>query len=147
VLLSTTYATSYGRGRLEELFISEGISRIKESAVDPKGTSLAEEPLPPPIRKEQETMTSAPCRRDLLLLGAAGVAAAPALALSALPAEAYQGNMERALSALEAALQSLQAATPNKGGHRERAMRLIEHAMGEVQAGIDFAYQHGGGGY
>jgi hypothetical protein len=92
-------------------------------------------------------MTSAPCRRDLLLLGAAGVAAAPALALSALPAEAYQGNMERALSALEAALQSLQAATPNKGGHRERAMRLIEHAMGEVQAGIDFAYQHGGGGY
>ena len=63
------------------------------------------------------------------------------------PAEAYQGNMERALSALGAAMQSLQAATPNKGGHRERAMRLIEHAMGEVQAGIDFAYQHGGGGY
>jgi hypothetical protein len=60
---------------------------------------------------------------------------------------AYQGNMERALSALEAAMQSLQAATPNKGGHRERAMRLIEHAMGEVQAGIDFAYQHGGSGY
>ena len=80
------------------------------------------------------------------MLGAAAVAA-PTLALSALPAEAYQGNMERALSALEAALQSLQAATPNKGGHRERAMRLIEHAMGEVQAGIDFAYQHGGGGY
>jgi hypothetical protein len=74
-------------------------------------------------------------------------AAGSALALSALPAEAYQGNMERALSALEAAMQSLQAATPNKGGHRERAMRLIEHAMGEVQAGIDFAYQHGGGGY
>jgi hypothetical protein len=76
------------------------------------------------------------------MLGAAALGA-PALALSALPAEAYQGNMERALSALE----SLQAATPNKGGHRERAMRLIEHAMGEVQAGIDFAYQHGGGGY
>ena len=44
-------------------------------------------------------------------------------------------------------MQSLQAATPNKGGHRERAMRLIEHAMGEVQAGIDFANMHGGGGY
>jgi hypothetical protein len=44
-------------------------------------------------------------------------------------------------------MQSLQASTPNKGGHRERAMRLIEHAMGEVQAGIDFAYQHGGSGY
>jgi hypothetical protein len=80
------------------------------------------------------------------MLGAAALAA-PALAFSALPAEAYQGNMERALGALGAALPSLQAATPNKGGHRERAMRLIEHAMEEVQAGIDFAYQHGGGGY
>ena len=88
-------------------------------------------------------MTSTPSRRDMLRIAAAR----PALALTATPALAYQGNMERALSALEAALQSLQAATPNKGGHRERAMRLIEHAMGEVQAGIDFAYRHGGGGY
>ena len=91
-------------------------------------------------------MTTAPCRRDVLQIAAAGAAAAP-LALSALPAVAYQGNMERALSALGAALGSLQAATPNKGGHRERAMHLIERAMGEVQAGIDFAYRHGGGGY
>ncbi len=81
-----------------------------------------------------------------LMLGAAALAA-PALALPALPAEAYQGNMERALSALSAAMESLHAATPNKGGHRERAMHLIERAMYEVQAGIDFAYQHGGGGY
>ena len=83
-------------------------------------------------------------RRRMLAAAALG---APTLALSALPAEAYQGNMERALSALEAAMQSLQAATPNKGGHRERAMRIIEHAMGEVQARIDFADQRGGGGY
>ena len=91
-------------------------------------------------------MTSTPCRRDPLLMAAAGVARARFGAH--IDAHlAYQGNMERALSALGAAMQSLQAATPNKGGHRERAMRLIEHAMGEVQAGIDFAYQHGGGGY
>jgi len=99
-------------------------------------------------------MDSTACRRDFLR---AAAGAAPALALSGLPAEAYQGNMERALSALEAALQSLQAATPNKGGHRERAMRLIEHAMGEVQAGsilptrtvaaaIDVASDSGRGG-
>jgi hypothetical protein len=85
-------------------------------------------------------------RRNPLRIAAAG-AAGSALAVTSTGALAYQGNMERALSALEAALASLQAATPNKGGHRERAMRLIEHAMGEVQAGIDFAYQHGGGGY
>ena len=62
------------------------------------------------------------------MLGAAAIAA-PALALSTLPAEAYQGNMERALSALSAAMESLQAATPNKGGRRERAMHLVERAM------------------
>ena len=61
-------------------------------------------------------------RRRMLGAAALGV---PALALSGLAAEAYQGNMERALSALGAAMESLQAATPNKGGHRERAMRLI----------------------
>ena len=91
-------------------------------------------------------MTTTPCRRDVLRIATAG-AAGSALAFSALPAAAYQGNMERALSALGAALGSLQSATPNKGGHRERAIRLIERAMGEVQAGIDFAYRHGGGGY
>jgi hypothetical protein len=83
-------------------------------------------------------------RRRMLAAAALG---APALALSALPAEAYQGNMQRALSALGAVMESLQAATPNKGGHRERPMRLVGRAIGEVQAGIDFAYAHGGGGY
>ena len=86
-------------------------------------------------------------RRGFAAVAATGVAAIGLLGATAKSAEAYQGNMERALSALDAALQSLQAATPNKAGHRERAMHLIEHAMGEVQAGIDFAYQHGGGGY
>ncbi len=91
-------------------------------------------------------MTTTPCRRDVLRIATAG-AAGSALALASTPAVAYQGNMERALSALGAAMQSLQAATPNKGGHRERAIHLIERAMREVQAGIDFAYRHGGGGY
>lgn len=91
-------------------------------------------------------MATAPCRRDVLRI-ATGAAAGSALALASTRAAAYQGDMERALSALEAALGSLQAATPNKGGHRERAMRLIERAMGEVQAGVNFAYRHGGGGY
>ena len=84
-------------------------------------------------------MTSTPCRRDLLLMAAASVAAAPALALTSTPTLAYQGNMERALSALGAAMQSLQAATPNKGGHRERALGLIDQAIAEVRAGMAFA--------
>ena len=33
----------------------------------------------------------------------------------------------------------LAKATPNKGGHRERALGLIDQAIGEVRAGIAFA--------
>lgn len=55
--------------------------------------------------------------------------------------------MAETITILQSARAELAQATPNKGGHRERAMRIIEHAMGGVQAGIDFAYQHGGGGY
>jgi hypothetical protein len=62
-----------------------------------------------------------------------------------LQALAYQGNMENALGALQAALNSLRAATPNKGGHRERARELVRQAMWQVQAGINFAAAHGGG--
>jgi hypothetical protein len=91
-------------------------------------------------------MASRTSRRQLLQVAAIG-AVAPALALTTVQALAYQGNMERALAALQDAFASLQAATPNKGGHRERAMHLIEQAMNQVQAGIDFANAHGGGGY
>jgi hypothetical protein len=85
-------------------------------------------------------------RRKFFQLAALG-AAAPALMMTSIPTEAYQGNMERALSALDSALASLQNATPNKGGHRERAINLIERAIGEVKAGIEFADERDGGGY
>jgi hypothetical protein len=78
-------------------------------------------------------------RRGFFSIAAASVAAASTLAACANPAEAYQGNMERALSALYDALGSLREATPNKGGHRAAAMNLISQAMSEVQAGIDYA--------
>ena len=57
---------------------------------------------------------------------------------------AYQGNMERALRQLQGALRSLREATPDKGGHKATAIGLIEQAMGEVQAGIDYAASHFG---
>ena len=61
-------------------------------------------------------------------------------------AQAYQGNMERALSSLFDALASLREASSNKGGHRVKAMRLIQQAIDETQAGVEFADEHGGGG-
>jgi hypothetical protein len=80
-------------------------------------------------------------RRHFLRIAAAGAGAATLLAASASGALAYQGNMERALAELQTALQSLREATPDKGGHKATAVGLIEQAMGEVQAGINFAAQ------
>ncbi len=36
----------------------------------------------------------------------------------------------------------LAQAAPNKGGHRERALELIDHAIGQVREGIAFAATH-----
>ncbi len=84
-------------------------------------------------------------RRGFATAAATGVAAVGLLGASAKSADAYQGNMERALSALYAALGDLREATANKGGHRVRAMDLIGQAIAETQAGIEFANEHGGG--
>ncbi|WP_395667103.1 hypothetical protein [Methylocella sp.] len=89
-----------------------------------------------------------PTRRHLgrLAAGSAVSGALAALALSTRPAAAYQGNMERAMGSLYEALASLREATPNKGGHRERALELIQQALNQVQSGIEWADEHGGGG-
>ena len=85
-------------------------------------------------------------RRGLAVTAATGVAAIGLLGASARSADAYQGNMEHALSSLFQALASLREASSNKGGHRVRAMDLIRQAIDETQAGIEFADEHGGGG-
>ena len=82
-------------------------------------------------------------RRQIAILSAAAAAGMFGAANSA---SAYQGNMEHALGALHEALDFLRQATPNKGGHRERAMQLIHDAIDEIRLGIDFAAAHGGGG-
>jgi hypothetical protein len=86
-----------------------------------------------------------PTRRSVLQF-AATVAAAAAIVIPATAAHAEQGNMDRALASLQDALRSLREATPNKGGHKETAVQLIEQAIAEVREGIRFANEHGGGG-
>ncbi len=49
---------------------------------------------------------------------------------------AAQPHMQNALGALQNARSELQVAEANKGGHRVAALRLINEAIGEVQAGI-----------
>ncbi|WP_204278205.1 hypothetical protein, partial [Escherichia coli] len=42
---------------------------------------------------------------------------------------AAQPNMQAALGSLQAARAELQKATPNKGGHRERAIGFVDQAI------------------
>lgn len=50
-----------------------------------------------------------------------------------------QPHMTESISLLQSARSELAAATPNKGGHRERALTLIDQAISEVRDGIAFA--------
>jgi hypothetical protein len=50
-----------------------------------------------------------------------------------------QPHMGETITLLQSARTELAAATPNKGGHRERALGLIDRAISEVRAGIAFA--------
>jgi hypothetical protein len=49
---------------------------------------------------------------------------------------AAQPHMYNALGALQNARSELQVAESNKAGHRVNAIRLVNEAIGEVQAGI-----------
>ena len=47
-----------------------------------------------------------------------------------------QPNMQAALGDLRAARASLQKAVPDKAGHRDRAIGVVDQAIAEVQAGM-----------
>ncbi len=49
---------------------------------------------------------------------------------------AARPHMQNALGALQNARSELQMAEGNKAGHRVNALRLVNEAIGEVQAGI-----------
>lgn len=75
--------------------------------------------------------------RKSLLLGAA-----IATAFSVGYAVGAQPHMEAALGLLQNARNELAAAEPNKGGHRERGLALIDQAIEQVRGGIAYAATH-----
>jgi hypothetical protein len=56
----------------------------------------------------------------------------------------HEPHMSAALGHLEQAKAELEKATPNKGGHRERALQLVDQAMQQVRDGEAYYEQHGG---
>jgi hypothetical protein len=55
----------------------------------------------------------------------------------------HEPHMSAALGHLEQAKVELEKATPNKGGHREKALELVNQAMEQVRAGEAYYEQHG----
>jgi hypothetical protein len=98
------------------------------------GVALSQPGLPvfSKYRQRSNDMTTSSVRTMLLgALIAASVGVGYAIGA--------QPHMNESIALLQSARGELQAATPNKGGHRERAMGLIDQAIGEVRAGIAFA--------
>jgi len=73
------------------------------------------------------------CRRLIIVAGAASLLGVGFMAGTVVAA---QPHMVNALHALQNAQAQLQEALADKAGHRVNAMRLINEAIGEVQAGI-----------
>jgi uncharacterized protein HemX len=83
--------------------------------------------------------------RVLILIVAIAMAASLALWSGSqykVQAQGRQPHMEAALQHLREAQEELKVAEHNKGGHRDNAMKLVERAIGEVDAGIHFADKH-----
>lgn len=51
-------------------------------------------------------------------------------------------NMAAALEHLRQAEESLERATPNKGGHREKALELTKQAISQTEQGIQYYKEH-----
>jgi len=76
-------------------------------------------------------------RRELLVPVAAVAAAGVIAAAASREAQASeQPHMDAALGLLQNAKAELQQATHNKGGHRARAVQLVDQAIAQVNAGI-----------
>jgi hypothetical protein len=56
----------------------------------------------------------------------------------------HEPHMSAAIGHLQQARAELERATPNKGGHRERAMKLVDEAIQQVQQGEEYYQQHRG---
>jgi len=66
----------------------------------------------------------------VLLMGAVGICIAD------------EPHMRAALEHLREARQQLEKAVPDKGGHREKAIELIDRAMEQIKKGIEVGEHH-----
>jgi hypothetical protein len=80
--------------------------------------------------------------RKAVLWGLSTALIGMALGAAGTVALAKQGHMEEAYHHLQGAKEELQEADHDKGGHRDKALELINRAMQQVQAGMQYAHEH-----
>jgi hypothetical protein len=56
----------------------------------------------------------------------------------------HEPHMSAAYGHLQQAKAELERAAPNKGGHREKAMQMVDQAMRQIEEGEQYYQQHGG---
>lgn len=78
-------------------------------------------------------------RQALVAVSLGGALVAGIQATSAM---ADQPHMQAALDALRAAERQLKEATPDKGGHRVKALQLVRDAIAQVEKGIEYDRRH-----
>jgi len=87
-------------------------------------------------------MSQMKSRRELGLLATGGAIAAALVVTTKSASAEPQPAMVRAREALAGALEALHSASSDKGGHKLKAIHLIEGAIAEVDAGIRYDNHH-----
>lgn len=86
-------------------------------------------------------------KQNRMLVFVAAIVMAASLAIwsgsqSKVQAQERRPHMEAALQHLKEAQEELRMAEENKGGHRANAIKLVEEAIAEVEAGVHYADKH-----
>ena len=76
------------------------------------------------------------------VLVAALIGLATGVVVTTAAARTQQTHMDYALTLLRSARHHLDLAQADKGGHRVKAIGLVDQAITEVQAGIQYAASH-----
>ena len=87
-------------------------------------------------------MTNTTMTRIVFSFGLALGACAASTPAPATAVDNGQPKMQAAIAALQHAKSAAESASPNKGGHREQAIGLIQQAIEAVEAGIAYANAH-----
>jgi hypothetical protein len=93
----------------------------------------------PSIRKDVAMKTAI---KILLLAVLTGLLAAPATVATTAPVVDDPPHMQQALDALRQAERHLQAAIPDKGGHRSAAIKACQDAIKDTEEGIKYQSDH-----